>query len=247
MNSEERFFVDGKYLTAEECRTAFRPGPLADRQQKCLRMIEGHRVLDVGCYGGGFIAKAVQTYPDKTILGVDHDEENIKIARFLFPRLKDHFQTMNVYRLAFEDESFDCVLLQEVIEHLNEPHAAVREIARVLKKSGYLIVSTINPYYWKDILSFAAFEGRNRLKTDPARRKKLRPLVYFKNVEWNRHLYGWTPALLLTLLAANGFEYMEHSFGGESRRAMERLVLRAFPYFGPTQIMKVRKMDSGKK
>lgn len=45
----------------------------------------------------------------------------------------------DVVRLPFVDATFDSVLLSQVLEHLPEPHAAVREIHRVLKPGGVLI------------------------------------------------------------------------------------------------------------
>jgi hypothetical protein len=37
-------------------------------------------------------------------------------------------------------------------------------------------------------------------------------MIFFENVEWNRHICAWTPITLNTLLVSNGFEYVNHSF-----------------------------------
>lgn len=42
---------------------------------------------------------------------------------------------------GFADEEFDVVVLWDVLEHLTEPLAELREINRILKKGGYLFVS----------------------------------------------------------------------------------------------------------
>ena len=42
----------------------------------------------------------------------------------------------------FEDESFDCVLSTEVLEHLHTPHQAINEMHRVLKKGGKIVLTT---------------------------------------------------------------------------------------------------------
>jgi SAM-dependent methyltransferase len=47
-------------------------------------------------------------------------------------------------RLPFDDETFDCAVLEEVIEHLENPAHVVREFNRVLKPGGWWVVTTPN-------------------------------------------------------------------------------------------------------
>jgi len=51
--------------------------------------------------------------------------------------------------LPFQDSSFECVVLAQVLEHVFDPRAAVREAARVLKAGGVLVggVSFLEPYH----------------------------------------------------------------------------------------------------
>jgi SAM-dependent methyltransferase len=49
--------------------------------------------------------------------------------------------------LPFPDGSFDCVLSTQVLEHLEDPSLALAECARVLRPSGFLILSV--PQYWE--------------------------------------------------------------------------------------------------
>jgi 2-polyprenyl-3-methyl-5-hydroxy-6-metoxy-1,4-benzoquinol methylase len=46
--------------------------------------------------------------------------------------------------LPLADGSFDCVLLSEVIEHLEAPKVSIREASRVLRPGGRLLVTTPN-------------------------------------------------------------------------------------------------------
>lgn len=54
------------------------------------------------------------------------------------------FRQMEVPPLHFEDESFDCVISFQVIEHIKRDREFVREVHRVLRKGGRFIVSTPN-------------------------------------------------------------------------------------------------------
>ncbi len=47
----------------------------------------------------------------------------------------------------FDDESFDCLVSAEVLEHVPSPYNTLREYNRVLKDSGTLIITTPNSHY----------------------------------------------------------------------------------------------------
>jgi ubiquinone/menaquinone biosynthesis C-methylase UbiE len=46
--------------------------------------------------------------------------------------------------LPYEDESFDHVVCVEGLEHIENPHQAVREFRRVVRRGGHLVVSVPN-------------------------------------------------------------------------------------------------------
>jgi 2-polyprenyl-3-methyl-5-hydroxy-6-metoxy-1,4-benzoquinol methylase len=241
MMEPETYLVDGKLIPADECRRVFLKAPLSNRQQQVLELIEGNTVVDVGCYAGLFVTEARRKFPEKTIIGVDYFEDNIRIAHLLFPEQQNNFRRMSVYELKFADGSVDCVTLQEVLEHLEGAGQAVKEINRVLRQGGVVIVSVPNPFYWRDLLRFIRYEIGNRLRRMRGQPLHLGTEIFFDAVEWNRHVFSWTPQTLHTLFAVNGFEYVEHQY---ERGAgwLEDLILRVLPFFGATQILKVRKV-----
>ena len=51
-------------------------------------------------------------------------------------------------RLPFKDGTFDEVYAAFVIEHMKSPHKALKEMVRVLKKGGRLVIKTDNAGYW---------------------------------------------------------------------------------------------------
>jgi SAM-dependent methyltransferase len=58
-------------------------------------------------------------------------------------------------RLPFDDGSFDLVVSIETIEHLENPHLFLREIARVLKPCGHVVLATPNPHSFASRLKYA--------------------------------------------------------------------------------------------
>lgn len=122
------------------------------------RRVAPDSLLEVGC-GEGFLARHLRTWlPNCRITGIDLTEtiidEAVRADRSL------HFSAQSVYRLAFPSESFDLVVGAEVLEHLESPRDALREIFRVTRKYALLSVPreplwrTLNMArfaYWSDL------------------------------------------------------------------------------------------------
>lgn len=98
-------------------------------------------VLDLGS-GEGEAAVEIHKLTNANVRCVDVSEVAVQASR---KRGFDAHQVdINSERLPFDDETFDLVYLTEVIEHLVRPDRALREIGRVLRPTGQLIVSTPN-------------------------------------------------------------------------------------------------------
>jgi ubiquinone/menaquinone biosynthesis C-methylase UbiE len=135
------YLVDGKRLSADQCRALFGAMPLFDRQIKVLERVEGDTIIDIGCYTGTFVREASRRFPDKTVIGIDYFADNIRIAHLLYPDIRNRFHQMSIYHLDIADGSVDCITLQEVLEHLEGAALALKEVNRVLKQGGALVVS----------------------------------------------------------------------------------------------------------
>lgn len=99
------------------------------------------KILDVGC-GPGSITSDLGSYvPQGTVIGVEPTEEIIEDARTKCAEkgVKNvSFQVGSVYKLPFDDNSFDIVHTHQVIIHLNERVEALKELRRVTKPKGYV-------------------------------------------------------------------------------------------------------------
>lgn len=107
-----------------------------------LPYVKNKKVLDIGCWTGQF--EQIACKYTKQIVGIDPGVEAIKTAKKLVPKAK--FFVGDALNLKFKDNSFDTVTIMDVIEHIPKgtEEKCLKEIKRVLKPNGYLIIST--PY-----------------------------------------------------------------------------------------------------
>jgi SAM-dependent methyltransferase len=222
--SPRKFMVDGQYLNEQQVRQYFDGGrlelaDLTERERVALDMANvaspRGKLLDVGCYVGRFVKAVTMQYPGVEVWGVDADRDNVDIGRMLLPELAARLERRSVYDLEFASGSFDCVTLQEVLEHVYRPIDAVREINRVLRPGGYLVVTTPNANAAPWRLPFV--HARRSLRRRLGKPRRMGNQLFYANMVWAPHVYAWTPVVLNTLFLTNGFEYVEHRFWGHSR------------------------------
>lgn len=105
------------------------------------------RVLDVGCGPGSITVDLAARVAGlggaaSQVTGVENTEAPLDAARQLAARrgVEAGFQTGDAYALPFADSSFDIVLAHQVLQHLADPVAALREFARVCAPGGVVAV-----------------------------------------------------------------------------------------------------------
>lgn len=96
------------------------------------------KILDVGCGLGSF----EQNLPSLNIIGLDISKEILEKAR---KRSDKTFVQGKAEELQFKDSTFDAVFTVTTLEFLDDYQNAVKEIARVTKPKGKLLVMLINP------------------------------------------------------------------------------------------------------
>jgi len=116
------------------------------RYEFALQYIHNKKVLDIGCgtgYGVDLIASKASE-----VIGVDICEEAINYAKQQCKQKNIKFYVGNAENLDFlEDGQFDVIISFEVIEHIPDYLQYLKEVRRLLKADGILIISTPNKKY----------------------------------------------------------------------------------------------------
>ena len=99
------------------------------------------RVLDFGCGPGSITVGLARAVSPGLVTGIDVSTDVLDKAKQLALEkgvTNVAFEEGNVYQLDFPDDSFDVAYGHQVLQHLGQPHDALRELRRVLKPAGLL-------------------------------------------------------------------------------------------------------------
>ena len=170
--------------------------------------LAGLRVVDAGCGYGVFSEAAVAR--GATVVSLDIGARLVARA---IARAGSRGLVADVGRLALRDRSVDLVISSEMLEHTEAPEAALKELARVLRTHGLLVLTTPN----------RVWQGPVRA----ASRLRLRPFRGLENfVAWRR-LERWCAEADLEVLTHLGFHPWPFHLGlPRAARAAERRLAR---------------------
>lgn len=108
------------------------------------------KVLDIGCGTGDrldvFRNKGFETYGVETSNSADYAKEHLKL----------NVMKGDLFSAKFPDAFFDIVTLYNVLEHTHKPQVVIREIHRILKQDGFLIIQVPN----RDSLQYKIFKKK---------------------------------------------------------------------------------------
>jgi len=99
------------------------------------------RVLEIGC-GSGNLLKLLNS---KNIYGLDISPKMIEFCKKTIPH--GTFISGDAENLPYENNSFDKVIISEVLYYLPDIEKALKEANRVLKKEGLLLITSLNKKY----------------------------------------------------------------------------------------------------
>ena len=110
------------------------------RYALALEFADGKKVLDIACgegYGSNLLAtKAIH------VSGMDIDKASIEKAKAKYDKKNISFLVSDAEKISANDNEFDLVACFETLEHLADHASMLKEIKRVLKPGGLLIIST---------------------------------------------------------------------------------------------------------
>jgi SAM-dependent methyltransferase len=157
----------------------------------------GLDVLDIGCGPGTITADLAGRVDPGTVVGVDRSREVLDEARRAAgPATNLRFEAGDVYDLGYPDDSFDVVHAHQLLQHLSDPVAALREMRRVCRPGGVVAARDA------DYASFAWAPADARLDEWLALYRSV-ARANGGDPDAGRHLLGWAHA--------SGCEHVEAS------------------------------------
>lgn len=107
-------------------------------------MFKDKVVLDIGCGAAGktiyYASMGVERIVGVEILGKYRDEAE-QLARKYGMEDKFEFVCADASKTPFEDETFDTIIMNDAMEHVDEPEKVLEECYRILKKNGRLYLN----------------------------------------------------------------------------------------------------------
>ena len=115
----------------------------------CIKKVNvaGATVLEIGCGRGGFSDYVIKNYPNVSKLyACDYSESAVKIGEQKYGNAggKISWQKEDIQNMTFASNAIDIAVSCETIEHIPSSAKGIKELARVVKPGGYLILTCPN-------------------------------------------------------------------------------------------------------
>jgi SAM-dependent methyltransferase len=141
------------------------------------------RILDAGCGNGRYTRFLLKhADPDALITGFDYSQQMIRRARERLGGNRATQVAADLTRLPYADGTFDAAVCGWVLEHLPDPTPGLRELARVLRPGGKLLLLAT-----EDTLTGAMCSRLWHCRT--YNRRELRDVAALCGLRWQREFW----------------------------------------------------------
>ncbi len=105
---------------------------------------DSKRILDVGC-GQGLFGKLLKEKFGSEVWGIEMDTDSAEISKTKL----DKVMTGDVMHIVetLEPYLFDCIVFNDVLEHLSDPYILLQKVKKLLKPDGVVVCSLPNVRY----------------------------------------------------------------------------------------------------
>lgn len=121
-------------------------------------------VLDVGCGAGIFLPEITRKLNPHSITCIDHSFFNLYLAKYFFGNINTAFICCDIEkRLPFDDAKYDFVHMSDTFQYVKDKKSLLKELSRIIKKSGLLSVPHTHKESTKTIFGVNKITAKNYL------------------------------------------------------------------------------------
>ena len=200
-----------------------------------LGLIEGKDILDVGC--GACLLSEILLEKNYNVLAIDNDAKAVEIARK--KGIMEFTADINNWET---NKKFDCVIVSDVLEHIDDDKFVIRKIYAMLKPDGCFILNV--PSYKFLFGKHDILLGHKRRYSDSELKTKLEESGF--TIEYQRHwnLLALPMTILITKILKKNYPHERISKLGLLSKSLEKLLLieaKINYLFGISILCKARK------
>lgn len=171
-------------------------------KRRARRLIEkldlrpGEKILDAGC-GDGFYLHLLSNLGKFELVGLDSEPRALKSATKNLKGRRVKLIEGNILKMPFKNNSFDKIVCSEVLEHLQDDLTSLKELKRVLRPGGVLMITVPNhnyPFLWDPINWVLEKVFKTHIKSG-----------FWAGI-WNQHLRLYYPEEIRKLIKKAGFK-----------------------------------------
>ncbi len=119
-----------------------------------LDLKDGDKVLEIGCGNGYYLSLLNRVGLKLALFGIDNDQMALYDAKKFIGDAKVKLINADSSKLPFVENSFDKIVMSEVLEHVQDENKTLEEAYRVLQKNGIFTLTTCNidyPFLWDPV------------------------------------------------------------------------------------------------